>query len=254
MRTISMTILVAVTCLSGFAQGRSVGAPGGGRPAGPAGVGRGMPGFPGIGAPPIGGQRTAWPPYVYPPFPGYVGPPPGATPVFRPFWCPRGGWPGSSGWNRGNQGFPNAPSSFVAATVYAAPAPIDSGQSYQQPGYSPPAQDMPVVMPPLPIDFRQPVPVPSLQSTFETPPPGAPIEEPAPAVRPSPQNEDYPAVVALKNGGAYSASNYWVSGSIFYFITTQGDQMTVAMNSVERVFPPKKNGRSVQPAGAPRRR
>jgi hypothetical protein len=254
MRTISMTILVAVTCLLGFAQGRFGGAPGGGRPAGPAGIGRGMPGFPGIGAPPIGispsGPRTAWPPYVYPPFPGYVGPPPGANPVFRPFWCPRAGWPGSSGWN---QGFPNAPSSFVGAAFYAAPVPIDSGQYYQQPIYSPPVQNMPVVMPPPPIDFGQPVPAASLQSKFEPPAPSAPIEEPTTASRPSPQNEDYPALVALKNGGIYSASNYWVSGSNFHFITTQGDQMTVAMNSVERVFPPQKNGRSVQPAGAPRR-
>jgi hypothetical protein len=119
--------------------------------------------------------------------------------------------------------------------------------------YGSPPQNDTVVMPPPPMPIGPPLANSAPRPGSDPPIPGTSTAKPAPAAQAPAQNEDYPAVIALKNGGIYSASNYWASAGRFHFITSSGDHITVPANSVDRVYPPKKNGRIVQPPGAPRR-
>jgi hypothetical protein len=262
---IRLTIfLVTVTCCSVWAQGRSGSTPGGGRPGPPGSIGRGVSGAPSIGASPIGispgGTPTGWPQYSYPAFVGYVGHPPGAAQALPllswspctgwsqfPGWGYRLGWSGGSGWSYGSL---YAAPSFVGAP-YSVPMPIDTSQYSPPRVYTPPPQNDTLVMPPPPVPIWPPNAIPALQS--DPPISSGSTLRPAPAAQVTAQNEDYPALIALKNGGIYSAWNYWTSAGEFHFIISHGEHIAVPANSVDRVYPPKKNGRSVQPPGAPRR-
>jgi hypothetical protein len=60
---------------------------------------------------------------------------------------------------------------------------------------------------------------------------------------PSPVVQDeYPPVIVLKTGGAYSATKYWVKNGNLYFVTTQGESRYAPLALVDRVYPREKNG------------
>ena len=54
--------------------------------------------------------------------------------------------------------------------------------------------------------------------------------------------DEYPPVVVLKTGGAYSAMKYWVKNGNLYFVTTQGESRDVPLALVDRVYPRQKQG------------
>jgi hypothetical protein len=62
-----------------------------------------------------------------------------------------------------------------------------------------------------------------------------------PAPEPAVQN-DYPLLISLKDGWAYTATKSWVKGRTFHFVTTQGDQMQVPLVAVDRIYQRPKPG------------
>jgi hypothetical protein len=246
------------------------------------GVAGGMPGGSQHGGPPAGGR----PPIG---MPGRVQQPVFGAPLANPFLYPTfaqrlaatvsGHWNGTpvywgspgtfSGFGRfGGFGGSRGGGAFAGQGVYGVPFPVYSGDSYGPSYYAPPYYGPPsappqpsnvtVVFPPLPV---APPPVITIaenqpdirmaQSQSVSPPQDT-------LVRMPPQDpvvlDEYPAVVAVSNGGIYSVTNYWKKGDVFHFITTQGNHMQVPSMMVERLFPRQKNGRSVDPAGPPSRR
>jgi hypothetical protein len=61
---------------------------------------------------------------------------------------------------------------------------------------------------------------------------------------------EFPALIAIRDGGTYTATTYWTRGGTFYFITTQGEHMQFPMSRLQRLYPPQKDGRSVAPPPA----
>ena len=58
----------------------------------------------------------------------------------------------------------------------------------------------------------------------------------APGPKPVPQRA-YPALIALKNGSAFTITTYWVKGNRLHFITTQGNQIEVPFTALDRLYP-----------------
>jgi hypothetical protein len=50
----------------------------------------------------------------------------------------------------------------------------------------------------------------------------------------------YPALIALKNGGAFTVTTYRVKRQTLQFITTRGDRVNVLLSEVDRVYPEQK--------------
>jgi hypothetical protein len=59
----------------------------------------------------------------------------------------------------------------------------------------------------------------------------------APARNPVTQQDDYSAVIVLKNGFVCTVTTYAVKGKILHFVTTQGDRITVPAIQLERLYP-----------------
>jgi len=57
-----------------------------------------------------------------------------------------------------------------------------------------------------------------------------------PERKPVPQRA-YPALIALKNGSAFTVTTYWVKGNRLHFITTQGDHIEVSFTALDRLYP-----------------
>jgi hypothetical protein len=77
-----------------------------------------------------------------------------------------------------------------------------------------------------------------------------PAREPQPA--PEPAEEEYPAVVELKNGAVYTVTRYWVAGKTFHFITTHFDHVQVPMTMLDRLADARKpQSSSLHAAGQP---
>jgi hypothetical protein len=72
----------------------------------------------------------------------------------------------------------------------------------------------------------------------------------APGPPPS-DSDDHPALVALKNGWAYSILKYWVQGKSFHFITSRGDDMQVPVTQVERIYPSSRQSHLTDPQSPP---
>ena len=145
-------------------------------------------------------------------------------------------------------------------------APFYSGSGYYGPsdfpgyGYAPPQPPPVVVVMPPPIPAPIPMPAPASAKTEEIlpepdawQPPRMPVmalQQPAGAeesARESAPSGNHPALIAIRNGGLYSATTYWLRGTTFHFITTQGEHMQVPRSYLERVYPPLKNGRPEEP-------
>jgi hypothetical protein len=170
------------------------------------------------------------------------------------FWGSPFTFPGFGGWNGG--------AGFAGQGFYGSSYPVYSGDSYAPsypPPYAPPPQpsNVTVVFPPQPTAPPPAITIAENEPDVRTsrlqtgPPPQdrfvrAPVQEPVVL-------DEYPAVVAINNGGVYSVTTYWEKGGVFHFITTQGNHMQVPSGMVERLFPRQKNGRSVEPNGPPAR-
>jgi hypothetical protein len=74
-----------------------------------------------------------------------------------------------------------------------------------------------------------------------------------PVRKPLPQRA-YPALIALKNGAAFTVTTYWVKGKRLHFITTQGDQIEVPFTALDRLYPREDWDQTPGPDGPPRRR
>ena len=96
-----------------------------------------------------------------------------------------------------------------------------------------PPSDPPPPLPPPPL----PAPEPERQRPA---PPRAAPEQPLPT--------EFPALIAIRQGGVYSVSAYWTTGTSLHFITTRGAHMQIPLSRLEQLFPAQKNGRSVPPA------
>lgn len=154
-------------------------------------------------------------------------------------------------------------------------APFYSGSGYYAPpdfpgyGYTPP-QPPPVVVvmpPPMPAPIALAAPAPAFAKSEEPgpepdayQPPRMPVmalQQPADGAgemaRESPPSGNHPALIAIRNGGLYSATTYWLRGATFHFITTQGEHMQVPRSYLERVYPPLKNGRPEEPTAPAKR-
>jgi hypothetical protein len=98
------------------------------------------------------------------------------------------------------------------------------------------------------------------QTDFGVLPPGDAADKHAPGVSPGEDTsfhltqtpiptpvvqEEYPPVIALKTGGAYSVSKYWVKNGNLYFVTTQGEKRCVPMAEVEQIYPRERHGHIV---------
>jgi hypothetical protein len=57
--------------------------------------------------------------------------------------------------------------------------------------------------------------------------------------------EEYPPVIVLKTGGAFSVTKYWVKNGNLHFVTTQGENKLVPMDLVEQIYPRQKHGQIV---------
>lgn len=63
---------------------------------------------------------------------------------------------------------------------------------------------------------------------------------------PSPVVQDeYPPVIVLKTGGAYSVTKYWVKNGNLHFVTTQGESRYAPLALVDRVYPRERHGHIV---------
>ena len=125
------------------------------------------------------------------------------------------------------------------------------GGLYGAPYYPPqPSSNLTVVLPPQPVIVAPPpVPVPELISDSEPPDTAAPPAAafpPAPPREPVIQNE-YPAIIAVRNGNLYSAYRYWTKGKTFHFITTNGEHHQIPLDMLESLYPSQRDGRPVQP-------
>jgi len=79
-------------------------------------------------------------------------------------------------------------------------------------------------VPSAPIDVRH-----STVRNAENPTPPREIED----------NEDYPAVIELRNGAVFSVTSYWLEGNNFHFITTRFDHYQIPFELLLRLFPHK---------------
>ena len=64
-------------------------------------------------------------------------------------------------------------------------------------------------------------------------------------------NDDHPALIALKNDWAYSVLKYWMQDKIFHFITSRGDHMQVPVTQVERIYPSSRQSHVTDPQSPP---
>ena len=64
---------------------------------------------------------------------------------------------------------------------------------------------------------------------------------------PPSDSDDHPALIALKNGWAYSVLKYWTQGKIVHFITSQGDRMEAPTTQVERIYPSSRQSHVTDP-------
>jgi len=170
----------------------------------------------------------------------------------------RGSWAGTlplprfAGVAPFNNGFGNGWQQSVWPALPQA-LPAFSGEGYPlnaYPWYGPPT---PIYAPPPPLPLSAPIPL-----TAEN------IPEPTPSVRVSDRhaigraaeqpipgeqlesNQEYPAVVELRNGSVYTVANYWVKGREFHFITTRFDHYQLPFADVGRISP-KKGGPAPDP-------
>jgi hypothetical protein len=174
---------------------------------------------PGIGGGPLRGWRgqppfgpvSAWP--IVPVFiaPGYGWPafPGGGYPLFDNGFANMGPGPGPVPGG----GLAMAPAALQQQTNFGVvPPPDDAGNKYAQPASS--GEDPTFHL------IQTPIPSPVVQ-------------------------EEYPPLVVLKTGSAYSVSKYWVKNGNLYFVTTQGEKRCVPVADVEQVYPREKHGHIV---------
>jgi hypothetical protein len=74
-----------------------------------------------------------------------------------------------------------------------------------------------------------------------------------PVSKPFPQRA-HPALIALKNGSAFTVTSYWVKGKRLHFITTQGNEIEVPFTTLDRLYPREELDQTADPDGPPRRR
>jgi hypothetical protein len=116
----------------------------------------------------------------------------------------------------------------------------------------PPPNPYPIYPPPPPLPMAMPVPpawspaLPPLSENIAEPPPPVQISERHAIRRPDPPalaeadpNEEYPAIIELKNGSVYTVTNYWVTGKTLHFVTTHFDHLQVPAVMLERLAPGK---------------
>jgi hypothetical protein len=209
-----LRIVIAVAAMSVVALAQRAGSvPSGssasGRPAGPArsGIGRGASSG-GRGQPGFGRQASPWPVV-----PWFIGPVPAPTWFYPPY----GNGPYNAGIDLPDPDVASLMAPPQQSAVEAArPVPATTGSGARLgnlPTGSAASSGEQTV-----FHLQQtPIPIPVVQ-------------------------DEYPPVVVLKTGGAYSATKYWVKNGNLYFVTTQGESRDVPLALVERVYPRQKHG------------
>lgn len=197
------------------------------------------------------------------------------------FWGPVGPGPGLlRGWNGmpgfGGPGFSSPPlpgwnsaPGFVGSGFMPAPYPVFVGGSSDYYPEQPsnvkivlPPQYVAGPAPPMPID--EPVsgirtvpassePVASQETMGReierddqdnpSPDPSGVRVYQAPGRKPVLQRA-YPALIALKNGAAFTVTTYWVKGSRLHVITTQGNHIEVPFTDLDRLYPRQERGQT----------
>jgi hypothetical protein len=54
--------------------------------------------------------------------------------------------------------------------------------------------------------------------------------------------DEYPPVILLRTGGAYSVTKYWIEKENLYFVTTQGDSWYVPLSLIDHIYPRQRQG------------
>jgi hypothetical protein len=49
--------------------------------------------------------------------------------------------------------------------------------------------------------------------------------------------DEFPAMIVLKNGWAYTVTSNWIKGRTLHFTTTQGDALQVPIGMLQHVYP-----------------
>ena len=125
---------------------------------------------------------------------------------------------------------------YYTYLAYYTPYYPDTSQYYLPRVYT---QNNTVVMP-LAIPIRPPTANPAFQPSSDLPIPSCSTVELVPVAQVPAPNQDYPALIALKNGGIYSSWNYWTSEGKFHFINAHGDHIIVPPNFVDSFYPAHK--------------
>ena len=206
------------------------------------------------------------------------------------FWGPVGPGPGSfRGWN-GMPGFGgpglsptplpdwNSVPAFAGSGFTPVPYPVFVGGSSD---YYPPQPSNVRIMPPLqyaagsaPMPTNEPV---SGTGTFQISSAPVAVQETmdqeleregqdnsspdmsgvhvyqAPGPKPVPPRA-YPALVALKNGAAFTVTTYRVKGNRLRFITTQGNYIEIPLAALDRLYPRQELDQTADVNVSPRRR
>ena len=206
---------------------------------GAAPAGRSPGGFP------SGGSSSRWGQF---PNSGWRGPGKGPWGRWRgplTFYGPALSWFGSPWFgNPCALMFPTDPFSLIDNICYPNSFPM-------APWGSPTAEmatpQLPPLLPPPPL----PAPPPPSNETSSAPEPRPQANSPAdhsatqsaseisPPL-PTPQQQEYPALIVMKPGGMYSATKYWVKNKNLYFITTQSETLFAPLSLIDRVYPASK--------------
>lgn len=199
-----------------------------------------------------------------------AGPTPGRSPSGKPPGLSGGGAGWNAGW-RGQSGYglgawPVAP---WIITPECAPSFFSAGPSpffdntFCGLGFSPPMAPAPAF--PMGMDLNLPTGYPPDMRLTNLPP--RVVNSPQPRAgfdsdskpptlfgdnkpfglqqtpTPTPLVQDeYPPIILLKTGWAYSAKKYWKKKGSLYFVTTEGERRKVPIDQVDRIYSGKKHG------------
>jgi hypothetical protein len=186
----------------------------------------------------------------------------------NPFRHPNGNFGTGPSWPRWGS-YPRRNPPFGTGLFFALPTPIvpDPGFPPDMPYYpQPPPYEGPA-FPPADVTQVPTTVSPSLTNpeAYSNDVGSQPAREPggmstagtsglrmysSPGPPPS-YSDDHPALIALKNGWAYSVLKYWTQGKIVHFITSQGDRMQAPVTQVERIYPSSGRSHVTDPQSPP---
>jgi hypothetical protein len=165
----------------------------------------------------------------------------------NPVRRPNGNFGTGSRWGS----YPHRNTPFGNGLFFALPTPIvpDPGYPPNMPYYPQPPPYQGPAFPPadvtqVPTTLSPPLTTPD---TGEMSTAGTSVLRMYSAPGPPSYGDDHPALIALKNGWAYSVEKYWTQGKTVHFITSQGDRMQAPTTQVERIYPSSRQSHVTDP-------